>query len=108
MPGPLIERNRRGRVEVDFGAFPGSGHTSHTIGVHGITTEDDVVAYLVPVATDDHSADEHCVEPIRVSAQPSTDMLTIHLTLEPHDVAPNQGSTTAPTTYGKWLVAWQF
>jgi hypothetical protein len=102
----LLEQNRKGRTEVDFGAFPGSTHLTHTIGVHGITSDDDVTVWLLPIATDDHTADEASIERIRVSAQPSTNLLTFHLTLEPPLPAPS--GSPQPTTYGKWLVAWQF
>lgn len=97
MPAGLIEQNRRGRVLVDFGAFPGVVHTSATIGINGVTSDDDVRCWILPIATADHTADEAAVEDIEVRATPSTDLLTIHAF-----------SNTPFRLYGTYYVAWSF
>jgi len=59
----------QGTTTVNFGAFPGSFDTSVAVtGQAGIAAGSLVEAWLFPVATADHSADEHLVEPIKVIA----------------------------------------
>jgi hypothetical protein len=58
-----------GQTTVNFGAFPGSSDTSVTItGQTSIASGSRVFASITPVATADHSADEHVVETIDVYA----------------------------------------
>jgi hypothetical protein len=58
-----------GTATVDFGAFPGSSDASVAVtGQAGIVAGSVVQAWLRPVATADHSADEHMLETIRVHA----------------------------------------
>jgi hypothetical protein len=92
-----IEQNRNGRVLADFGAAPGSGHTTATIGIRGMTTDTDVNAFIVCVATDDHSAEEVALESIDVRAVPTTDLLTLHV------FSTNNNNLT-----GTYYVAWSF
>jgi hypothetical protein len=57
-----------GTTTVDFGAFPGSRDTTRVVtGLGAITGGSIVNAWLYPVATADHSADEHVVEKIAIS-----------------------------------------
>lgn len=59
----------QGSTTVDFGAFPGkSDATAVVTGQAGITGGSLVEAWLTPVATADHTADEHILETIRVMA----------------------------------------
>lgn len=59
----------QGTTTVDFGAFPGASDTSIAVtGQAGIVAGSLVEAWIRPVATADHTADEHWVETIRVSA----------------------------------------
>ena len=54
---------------MDFGAFPGASHTSIAVtGQAAILATSIVQAWIRPVATADHTADEHMVETIRVEA----------------------------------------
>lgn len=54
---------------VDFGAFPGATDAKVTItGQAGILAGSKVKAYVIATATADHSADEHWVEEIGVTA----------------------------------------
>jgi hypothetical protein len=59
----------QGSTTVNFGAFPGASDTSATItGQATITTSNLVEAWIYPVATADHSVDEHWVETIDCKA----------------------------------------
>jgi hypothetical protein len=58
-----------GTTTIDFGAFPGTADTSVAVtGQTGIVAGSLVEAWIRPVATADHSADEHLVEKVRVMA----------------------------------------
>lgn len=58
-----------GTTTVDFGAFPGKSDTSVEVtGQAGIVAGSLVEAWIRPVATADHSADEHMLEPLRIVA----------------------------------------
>lgn len=58
-----------GTVILDFGAFPGNSDASvAVIGQGSIVAGSLVEAWLRPVATADHTADEHMVETIKVVA----------------------------------------
>lgn len=121
---------QQGTTEIDFGAFPGASDAS--VVVTGITGSPTLAeAWLTPVATVDHTADEHLFETIAVRAGPvSGGQFTIYgwntnQINEP--LAQNKGPKSAgvagglgqtqglqvPTIgglgtriYGKWTVAW--
>jgi VCBS repeat-containing protein len=58
-----------GTATIDFGTFPGSSHASVVVtGQTGIVAGSIVQAWIRPVATADHSADEHMLETIKVHA----------------------------------------
>ena len=58
-----------GTASLDFGAFPGSSHTSVAVtGQAGILSGSFVEAWILPAATADHTADEHVVESLKVMA----------------------------------------
>jgi hypothetical protein len=58
-----------GTASLDFGAFPGSSHTSVTItGQAAITSGSLVEAWIFPATTADHSPDEHVIESLKVMA----------------------------------------
>jgi len=58
-----------GTATIDFGAFPGQTDTSLAItGQAAIVSGSLVEAWIRPVATADHSADEHMVECVHVFA----------------------------------------
>lgn len=62
-----------GTATLDFGAFPGSSHTTVAVtGQTGILSTSLVEAWLFPDDTADHTQDEHVVEPIRVVASKPT------------------------------------
>lgn len=59
-----------GQTTIDFGAFPGSNDTSVVItGQTGIVSGSKVKAWLFPLDTSDHSADEQMLESIQVIAR---------------------------------------
>lgn len=87
-----------GTATLDFGAFPGKADTTVAVtGQTSIIAGSVVQAWLRPVATADHSADEHLVEELRVSAGA---------------IAAGTGFTIYGTAtdqrriYGQWTVAW--
>jgi hypothetical protein len=56
-----------GVATVDFGAFPGSSDATTVVtGQAGILGTSYAEAWLTPIATADHSEDEHMVEQIDV------------------------------------------
>lgn len=95
-----------GIASIDFGVFPGKSDTSLAItGQAGILAGSLVEAWIRPVATADHSADEHMVETIRIFAGNivAATGFTIYAfnSCEISDAVSN-----APTIYGLWTVAW--
>jgi hypothetical protein len=108
-----------GTGTIDFGAAPGASDASLVItGQAAIVAGSLVEAWLRPVATADHSVDEHLVETIKVIA---TDIVaatgftirafnTDHLVEQPlgwnpnNSKAGNAGRTSR--LYGLWTVAW--
>ncbi len=59
----------QGTATINFGAFPGASDTSVAVtGQTGIVADSLVRAWIRPVATADHSADEHWVETLDVMA----------------------------------------
>jgi hypothetical protein len=106
----------QGTTTVNFGAFPGSTDTTVVItGQAGILSTSLVEAWIFPVATADHSADEHWVEKIRVAAGNivTATGFTIYARDDNqlYEAAPMQGRGvmfpgSSPVIYGLWTVAW--
>lgn len=125
-----------GSTTVDFGAFPGSSHATVAVtGQAGIVAGSIVQAWLYPVATADHSADEHMLETIKVFAsnivagtgftvsafnagvlnEPPQDARAKDNVSANRAGGPGQqdgrtGDTGGEGTriYGQWTVAWQW
>jgi hypothetical protein len=122
----------KGTAIVDFGAFPGLSDASVAVtGQAGILSTSLVEAWIYPLATSDHSADEHMVETIHAFADASTIVAGTGFTIkafnmsefyaQPATPGPS-GFRSAATTvfgfvggsvsqkgtrlYGKWTVAW--
>lgn len=55
----------QGSTTVNFGAFPGGSDASTSVASVGVLTTSLVEAWIMPVATADHSIDEHWVEPVK-------------------------------------------
>jgi hypothetical protein len=59
----------QGTADLDFGPFPGASDASVVVtGQTGIAAGSLVEAWMRLVATADHTADEHLVEPIEIQA----------------------------------------
>lgn len=111
-----------GTITVDFGVFPGKSDASVAVtGQAGILSNSLVEAWLYPVATADHSADEHLVETIQVRAGAPTagvgftiyaiNESQLNEPLEPlrgeSPASPMSGRGGIGTRiYGLWTVAW--
>lgn len=58
-----------GTTTIDFGAFPGATDaTVDVTGQAGYVAASEVEAWIQPIATADHSVDEHVLEKIDVTA----------------------------------------
>ena len=94
-----------GTTSVDFGAFPGATDTSVAItGQAAIVSGSLVGAWLRPVATADHSADEHRVERIAIVADTivAGTGFTIYAREDGEATVRNEGHLR----WGLWTVAW--
>lgn len=106
----------QGTATLDFGAFPGSSHASVAVtGQASIVAGSLVEAWIRPDATDDHSADEHMLETIKVVARDivASTGFTIH-GINSSEVNENfppyrdarDGRGAGTRIYGQWTVAW--
>lgn len=99
----------QGTATLDFGAFPGKSDASITItGEASILSGSLVEAWIRPVATADHSADEHMLETMKVFAH--TIVAGVGFTItgvntsEIHETGHRGGRGTL--IYGTWTIAW--
>jgi len=107
-----------GTAELDFGAFPGKSDASVAVtGQTAILAGSLVEAWLRPVATADHTADEHMVETLKVIAGDivAGTGFTIYgfNTNQVNENPPGVRTDLYPTgggkgtrIWGKWTVAW--
>lgn len=121
-----------GTATLDFGAFPGKSDTSVAVtGQTGIVAGSLVEAWIRPVATADHSADEHMLETLKVFAadivagtgftiyglntsqlnEPLKDLETKTTSVNILGTGPYSGHLPASggkgtRLYGLWSVAW--
>ena len=107
---------------LNFGAFPGSPQASVTVSATDPSdTAAEIDAWVIPVATVDHSADEHTYDPPRVSGAVvgSTIVITGFPSgrdeFVPAGTPFGQSSTSQMPIgeiqcmpYGQWSVAWAF
>lgn len=87
----------QGTTALNFGATPGGTDASVTVtGQAGILAGSLVEAWILPIATGDHSIDEHLVERIEVVAGSivAGTGFTIY------------GYCSVGQTYGQFTVAW--
>lgn len=107
----------QGTATIDFGAFPGKSLASVLIAETGVSEHPTSLAeaWLVPVATADHTADEHLVETIRLVAGPCVAGVgftvyainTSELTERPGIDGGKAGQIGKGTRlYGLWTFAW--
>lgn len=127
-----------GTATVDFGAFPGSSHATVAVtGQASIVAGSVVQAWIRPVATADHSADEHMLETIKVHAsdivagtgftinafnagmlnEPAENAVAkdnlSQILARPGGGGPQDGLTAAvggkgTRIYGQWTIAWSW
>lgn len=95
-----------GTTTIDFGVFPGASDVSLAItGQTGIVSGSLVEAWLRPVATADHSADEHVIETIKVVAgNISAGVGFTIYAVNTNQISDPDGKGTR--LYGTWTVAW--
>jgi hypothetical protein len=94
-----------GSTTVDFGAFPGSTDTTATVtGQAGIVSGSLVGVWMRPIATADHSIDEHRVERIALVADTivAGTGFTIYAREDGEATLMNEGHLR----WGLWTVAW--
>lgn len=97
----------QGTVLLDFGAFPGvSDATIAVTSQAAILSGSLAEAWLWPVATVDHTADEHRVEELMVFAGNVVAGVgfTVYGVHRPATNAIDSGQGTL--IYGKWTCAW--
>jgi hypothetical protein len=86
-----------GTAIVDFGATTNSGCSLVVAGQAGIVAGSLVEAWISPVATVDHTADEHLVEDLHVYAGTIVPGASFTIFLMARDL---NGA------YGKWTINW--
>jgi hypothetical protein len=113
----------QGSAVINFGSFPGSSHASVDVATAGVVVTSLVEAWVLTVATADHSADEHMVETLKVvGAYLSDGNIRIHgfntnqivppstavssKTLGPGDAVDTFPRPDAPMLYGQFSVGW--
>ncbi len=95
----------RGTAVLDFGSFPGKSDASVVVtGQAGIVTGSLVEAWLRPVATADHSADEHLVETVRVLA--GNIVAGTSFTIFGINTSQLSSHGHGTRLYGQWTIAW--
>jgi hypothetical protein len=108
----------QGTATLDFGAFPGASDASVVVtGQAGIVAGSLVEAWIRPVGTADHSADEHIFDPPRVVAgniaagtgftiygwNPDKNIGGAPSLMNTRDREYGGGDTRI---YGQWTIAW--
>jgi|SRR5215475_905586 len=114
----------QGSTTLTFGAFPGSSNTSVAVtGQTSILTSSLVEAWIFPLLTSDHSADEHIVDPPMITAGNIVAGTGFTIYAVARDGIPVPDATlhgisgdlviqfqehgrSAPMPYGVWSVAW--
>jgi len=108
----------QGTTSIDFGAFPGKSDASVAVtGQAAIVAGSLVEAWIRPVATADHSIDEHLVDAPVVTAATIVAATGFTIYAVARDGIPvpsglnrfkskSAGPPAAPRPYGLWTVAW--
>ena len=99
-----------GTTTLNFGAFPGSPEASVDVtGQTGFVSTSEVEAWVMPVATADHSVDEHLIENLKVMAHYQADgTIRIKGSVEPFfGFRPPAGEgTQRHRLFGQFTVGW--
>lgn len=98
-----------GTGTLDFGAFPGASDASLIITGQGAILAGSLLeAWIRPVATADHSADEHMVETLKIFA--GNIVAGTGFTIYGYNTNQiNEGGSACgmgTRIYGQWTVAW--
>ena len=86
-----------GTAVVSFGAVPGSGDARVVVAAPAVLSTSVVQAWIAGTPSADHTADEHCIEPIQVVVR---------------DLVPGVGFTiwiqglTTSALVGAWNLQW--
>lgn len=104
-----ITSNATGQSVVDFGAFPGADSASLVVtGLSGIPSGAKVNAWITPVGTSDHSADEHMLSGVAAFAASVVAGVGFTLSL----IAGRSDTTPVGTqlrgAYGAFTVNWSY
>lgn len=92
-----------GQTLIDFGAFPGGSDTSIAVtGQAAIVSGSKVDAWITPIATVDHTVDDHIAEPPRIYA--GNIVAGVGFTI--YAVCDNRFSDVL--SFGKWTVNWSW
>lgn len=95
----------QGTAVLDFGSFPGKSDTSvAVIGQTGIVAGSLVEAWMRPVASADHSADEHLVETLKVVA--GNIVAGTGFTIYGLNASQLASHGQGTRLYGQWNVSW--
>jgi hypothetical protein len=103
-----------GSATVNFGAWPGQAEATVDVsGQIGYVASSRVEAWILPIATTDHSIDEHVGEEIMAHAYYKVDgTFTIVVKAKPHPqirLVTKQSQyreATSEALYGLWTVGW--
>jgi hypothetical protein len=103
---PLAPGSGLNYATVNFGAFPGSNFATTTIpdAAAGTDVDAPVIAFVAPIATTDHSADEHAVDGPIVSAYGDGNG-NIVINAYPNNNVP---AIDNMKPWGAWTVAWAY
>lgn len=95
-----------GTATLDFGAFPGASDASLAVTGQGTIAAGSLVeAWLRPVATADHTADEHMVETLKIFA--AAIVAGTGFTISGVNTSQlNEPTGKGTRLYGTWSVAW--
>lgn len=78
----------QGTATLDFGAFPGSSVTSVDVVATGVISTSAVEAWIRPVASADHTVEDHVIAPMRVVGQYLSDNNIRIYGINTNDVMP--------------------
>ena len=89
----------KGTASLNFGAFPGASDASIAIAETGVSNHPTSLAeaWLIPVATAEHTADEHLAESIKIIA--GVCVAGVGFTV--YDLTKDN-----TLRYGNWTIGW--
>lgn len=95
----------KGLAVLDFGAFPGKSDAFVAVtGQSGILIGSLVEAWIRPMATADHSADEHLVESLNIMA--GNIIAGTGFTIYGLNTSQLSSHGQGMRLYGQWNIAW--